>query len=64
MARVTDAANLMSLAGRRLQERRRMSGWITSWYVPRLKVSRMRSATPQRTLTISLCSLWRADYNP
>ena len=29
-------------------------GRITSWYFPRLKVSRMRSATPQRKLTISL----------
>ena len=27
---------------------------MTSWYLPRLKVSRMRSATPQMKLTISL----------
>jgi len=27
---------------------------MTSWYVPRLKVFRIRSATPQRKLTISL----------
>ena len=29
-------------------------GRMTSWYLPRLKVSRMRSATLQMKLTISL----------
>ena len=36
------------------RRRRTVSGRITSWYLPRLKVSRIRSATPQRKLTISL----------
>jgi len=45
-----------SLAGARTQSRRRrtVSGRMMSWYLPRLNVSRMRSATPQRKLTISL----------
>ena len=45
-----------SLVGASTQSRRRRTvrGRITSWYLPRLKVSRMRSATPQRKLTISL----------
>src|SRR5207247_927169 len=46
----------LALVGARTQSslRRTVSGRITSWYFPRLKVSRMRSATPQRKLTIWL----------
>ena len=49
-----------SLVGASTQSRRRrtVSGRMTSWYLPRLKVSRIRSATPQRKLTISL---WFTD---
>ena len=35
------------------RRRRTVSGRMTSWYLPRLNVSRIRSATPQRKLTIS-----------
>ena len=44
------------LGGARTQSRRRstVKGRMMSWYLPRLKVSRMRSATPQMKLTISL----------
>src|SRR5207249_5283238 len=44
------------LVGARTQSRSRstVSGRITAWYLPRLKVSRIKSATPQRKLTISL----------
>ncbi len=41
------------------RRRRTVSGRMTSWYLPRLKVSRMRSATPQRKLTISL---WFTEF--
>ena len=49
-------ASTFSLVPASTQSRRRrtVSGRMTSWYLPRLKVSRMRSATPQRKLTISL----------
>ena len=44
------------LVASRTQSRRRstVSGNMTSWYLPRLKVSRIRSAIPQIKLTISL----------
>ena len=49
-------ASTFCLVGASTQSSRRstVSGRITSWYLPRLKVSRMRSATPQMKLAIWL----------
>ena len=44
----------MAGASTQSSRRRTVSGSITSWYLPRLKVSRIRSATPQMKLTIWL----------
>ena len=49
-------ASTFRFVGASTQSSRRstVSGRMTSWYLPRLRVSRMRSATPQmklRTLT-------------
>ncbi len=48
--------DLLSLVGARTQSRRRRTvrGRMTSWYLPRLKVSRMMSAMPQRKPAIWL----------
>ena len=53
---LASASRTFGLVGSRTQSSRRrtVSGRMTSWYLPRLKVSRMRSATPHRKLTISL----------
>ena len=46
--------NLLLGAGQHAVDRRRIvSGIMTSWYLPGLKVSRIRPATPQEKLTIS-----------
>ena len=49
-------ASTFRLVGASTQSSRRSTvrGRMTSWYLPRLKVSRMRSATPQMKLTIWL----------
>ena len=46
--------SMSSLVGARTQSSRRSTDGHRPWYLPRLKVSLMRSATPQMKLTISL----------
>jgi hypothetical protein len=49
-------SSTLALVGASTQSRRRstVSGRMTSWYLLRLNVSRIKSATPQRKLTMSL----------